>query len=162
QKPALTANSGDFAVSFVAPVAAAGEVPAPLRNVQTALAPVFSNQVVSAVANFLQNAFNLVSPVDIPTVDPSLTLQRKATPQTRTFQGVAVTAIPRDDIEEEAVGSGKSIAATPELSTAAAVVTNRTSAYIGDRAKVNQVAGASTPQTVFVTAGSDVSHLNLA
>jgi hypothetical protein len=98
--------------------------------------------------------------VTVPSVDESLTQQRIATPVNApsSFKGIAVTATSRDDIETVARGlSGAGgFGVAPEISGSAALVTNRTSAFVAPGAT------ATSDENVRVAAGSDEFHMGIS
>ena len=95
--------------------------------------------------------------------DRSLTSQRNATPKTHTIQGVAITALSRDDIETRVVGSSSPNIVAVDVSAAGTVARSKTSAYIGDNAQVmatSTVAGGVP--SILINAGSDFYHTGIS
>ncbi|MCI0581666.1 MAG: FG-GAP-like repeat-containing protein, partial [Chloroflexi bacterium] len=124
------------------------------------LPPIDSEGIVRGFGEIL---LDLVTSADLPVLDPSLVAQRTVTPRTRTVQGLAVTAVSRDDVESLTVGFGASSLAAVGLSGSAAVLASQTSASIDDNAKVNEdQTGTGAGQSVLVAAGSDSSHMGIA
>ncbi|WP_198937984.1 hypothetical protein, partial [Pelomonas sp. KK5] len=95
--------------------------------------------------------------------DQSFTKKRVATPSTRSgFQGLAVTATNRDDINTFAVALGAGTAGIG-VGSATNVITTTTTANIGAGANVNaDTSAAGAGQSVLVGAGSDFSHVAVA
>ncbi len=95
--------------------------------------------------------------------DPSFTGKRVATPTLRSgFQGLAVTATNRDDINTFAVALGAGTAGIG-IGSATNVVTTVTNASIGAGASVNaDTSTGGAGQSVLVGAGDDFSHVALA
>ncbi|HHT26407.1 MAG TPA: hypothetical protein GXZ82_04045, partial [Firmicutes bacterium] len=95
--------------------------------------------------------------------NPSMTQERSATPQQREVQGIAVTAVTKDQIESIAVGGTAAGGVAVSAAATVTVVTNTTRAFIDEGAWINgDNADAAPEQTVFVAAGSDFYHLGIA
>ncbi|MFV0666095.1 MAG: hypothetical protein ACK5NS_20770, partial [Denitromonas sp.] len=93
----------------------------------------------------------------------ALTGQRVASRGTATgFQGLAVTATNKDDIETiSATGAGAGSAAIT-LAGDVNVITTHTTAEIADNAQINQNTGAAAGQSVLVAAGNDHYQMGIA
>ena len=163
--PPITANTGDFVIGYDSNEDAAdpGGIHSPLGGLASAIDTIVNNPVGQLVGALLETIFGIATTVRVPPLDPSLTSQRTAAPQTDLFRGVAITATSRDDIETLARGLAGStgdpflgLSVSPELSGSAALITNQVSAFVAGGATVN------TPHDVRVAAGSDAYHMGVA
>ncbi|HXF65357.1 MAG TPA: hypothetical protein VNK67_01485 [Burkholderiales bacterium] len=137
-KPGVQVATGSFDASYVADAAADGEVSAP------GITP--------------SNGENAV-----PGGSQALTAKRVAAAGTRTIQGLAVTAVNRDDVESFAVTGAASGAGSVTLSGDVNVFGADTQAWIGESARVNESnAGSGAGQSVLVAAGNDFYRLGIA
>lgn len=119
--------------------------------------------VISYAANTTSDgeiAAPAVSNVNIS--NPALTSQRVATPQTRTIRGLGISAMSQDDIEIIAAGLAGSSNLSIEGSAVVNLLTNRTNAYIGEGALINDLAGAGAEQSVIIAASNDYYHMAIA
>jgi hypothetical protein len=133
-----TVATGAFGIGYVADTAAAGEVAAP---------NITPSNGQNAVAGGSQ----------------ALAQKRVATGATRTLQGLAVTAVNRDDIESFAVTGAASGTGALTLSGDVSVFGTDTQAWIGSGARINETnTGAGTGQSVLVAAGNDFYRLGVA
>ena len=93
------------------------------------------------------------------------TQQRVSQAGTRTVNGVAVTAINRDDIETIGVSGGGSGTVAVNIGGAVNVVNNDTLAYVASGAQVNKdtitTDGNQSDQSVLVAAGNDLYHMGI-
>ena len=97
--------------------------------------------------------------------DSRLSSDRSATPETTSFNGVAVTAINQDHLEVIGGSGGASGAVSVNLSGAVDVLNNTTTAFVGSGAHVNTAnnnSGAANNQAVLVAAGDDFAYLGIA
>jgi len=154
--PAINADNGNFDITYVTPTSGNGTVNPPLGNVASALMSVIDNPILKAIGDLVSSLLGFATVVDGPPIDPSLTQQRVAAPQTTPFQGIAVTATTRDYVAEDANGATGSFGIAPELSGAAALVAGQTSAVIAAGAQ------ATSSQSIRVAAGSDAYNLGVA
>jgi hypothetical protein len=149
--PAIDVHNGVFTLGAEEDSEVSGEV--------GALVGFSMDLVLNPILDFV-----LIDPLiaALDSVDPSLTKQRTATPQTRAISGLAVTAISRDDVETLSAGFSGAFEGAAELSGAASVMRNRTGAFIADGVTVNADPAAGPEQSVLVAAGTDSHHMGIA
>lgn len=137
-KAAVPVATGSFGVSYLADTPADGEVSAP---------GITPSDGQNAVAGGSQ----------------ALTAKRVAATGTRAIQGLAVTAVSRDDVESFAVTGAASGTGSVTLSGDVNVFGTDTQAWIGDGTRVNESnTGAGASQSVLVAAGGDFYRLGIA
>ena len=149
--PGVDVRTGNFVVTFADDATESDdrEVRSLGFSVSNALEPVLS--------------FSLIDVIAVGAPDRSFTEQRTATPETRTIQGLAVTATSRDDVETLTRGFAGALGVAVELSGAAKVIKNSTSAFIGNDAVVNtDQTGAASEQSVLIAAGTDSYVMGIA
>ena len=92
----------------------------------------------------------------------ALTSQRTSAAQTRNIRGLGIAAISKDDIEIIAAGAAVSSSLSIEGSAVVNLLTNRTHAYIGEGAMVNDLATPSASQSILIAAANDYYHMAIA
>ena len=93
----------------------------------------------------------------------ALSGQRVATRGTTTgFQGLAVTATNKDDIESIAATGSAAGTAAITIAGDVNVITTNTTAEIANNAQINQNVGAAAGQSVLVAAGNDHYQMGIA
>jgi hypothetical protein len=94
------------------------------------------------------------------------TKQRTSVPGMRTVNGVAVSAVNKDDIETIGVSGGGAGTVAVNIGGSVNVISNNTFAYVADGAKVNKdtdiTDGEQLDQSVLVAAGNDLYHMGIA
>lgn len=97
-----------------------------------------------------------------PNID-SLTKIRNATPDSITFNGLALSAVNKDTLLTISVSAGGSGAAAIEVGALTNVVDIEVDAHIGEDAMINQAAGLvlDNRSSVYVLAGHDFFHIGV-
>lgn len=137
-KAGVQVASGSFGISYATQAAGEGEVAAP------GITPSNGENEVTGGSQ-------------------ALTKARLASGDTRTLQGLAVTAVNQDDVASYAVTGAASGTASVTLSGDVSVFNTDTQAWIGSGSKINESNGtAGANQSVLVAAGNDFFRLGIA
>ena len=95
--------------------------------------------------------------------DPSLLLQRVATPSTSTIKGIAISALNRDNIEMITIGGSGSLIGGIQLSGTVVVSDAVIKAFVDRGANINTlVENPANKQSLLIAAGSDHFQMGVA
>jgi hypothetical protein len=153
----MDVKNGKFFIDYETDTTETGEIAAPdYLDVVGILADVFDFELFGYDLDYLTD-------VEAFSTDDSINEQRIAEVDTdKLFNGLAVTAVSRDDIETTASQVSAALGLGISLSAAGGVIQNTTRSYIDDSAVINADSlDADHEQRVLVAAGSDSYYMGI-